>query len=82
MEAGSCHFPKAHTVRHPPRESRGPLEKEMKLARVFNESCLLAENEGRNFIRESMLMGGKSPFLDKLEKVIEPLGELPNRAIC
>ena len=49
--------------------------------RVFNEGCLLAENEGRNFIRESnyvVLTGGKSPFLDKLdklEKVIEPLGE-------
>ena len=55
------------------------LEKEMKLARVFNEGCLLAENEGRNFIRESAyvaLMGGKSPFLDKLEKVIEPLGQM------
>ena len=53
--------------------------KEMKLARVFNEGSLLSENESRNFIRESTYvahLGGKSPFLDKLEKVIEPLGEM------
>ncbi len=53
--------------------------KEMKMARIFNESTLLPENQGRNFIRESTYLahlGGKSPFLDKVEKAIENLDNM------
>ena len=47
--------------------------KEMKLARVFSDKALLPENKERNFIREPTYvahLGGKHPFLDKVEKVI------------
>ena len=47
--------------------------KEMKLARIFTDKSLLPENKKRNFIRESTYiahLGGKHPFLDKVEKVI------------
>jgi len=47
--------------------------KEMKLTRIFTDKSLLPENKKRNFIRESTYiahLGGKHPFLDKVEKVI------------
>lgn len=53
--------------------------KEMKLARVFAEHSLLPENEHRNFIRESVYvahLGGKKPFLDKVEKAIDNLDKM------
>ena len=53
--------------------------KEMKLARIFAERSLLPENEHRNFIRESVYvahLGGKNPFLDKVEKAIDNLDKM------
>ena len=48
--------------------------KEMKLARIFSNRSLLPENEGRNFIRDSIYvahLGSKDPFLDKVERAID-----------
>jgi len=48
--------------------------KEMKLARFFEQNAILPENEHRNFVRESIYvahLGGKDPFLKKVEQVID-----------
>lgn len=50
--------------------------KEMKLARIFSNRSLLPENEGRNFIKDSTYvahLGGKDPFLHKVEQVINEI---------
>jgi len=53
--------------------------KELKLARIFQQRALLPENEQRNFIKGSTYvahLGGKTPFLNKVEQVTDGLKEM------